>query len=76
MVEMEFIEEHDSIVFEIEDEFPQKRKIQIAVSLPKIFRKIEHMGISSAEFDEELYGIRHRYNIITKVLSIYIKKFI
>jgi hypothetical protein len=78
MVEMEFVEEHDSIIFSIEDEQQtlSKRNIQIAVSLPKIFKKIEFMGLSSDEFDDCLYGIRHRYHIITKILSIYVKKFI
>lgn len=75
---MEFIEEHDCILFKLQDNEngATPRDVKIAVSIPKIFQKLEYLGINSDEFDDELYSIKYRHLIITKILCAYIKRFL
>lgn len=35
--------------------------MEIRVSLPKIFRLVENLGLSVKVFDEDLYSIKYRY---------------
>jgi hypothetical protein len=49
--------------------------MQISVPLPKIFKSIDSIGLSSEFFDDDLYAIKYRHKIITKLISFYAKKF-
>ena len=66
-VTMDFIEEHDCILFKMRDA-ESGTELAISISVPKIFRKCEHLGISSEEFDDDLYSIKSRHLLITKIL--------
>lgn len=71
MFNLDFVEEEDSVVFKVVDLVPSKESdsVKIKVPLPKIFKLIENMGLSVDIFDEDLYAVKYRYNIITKVIS-------
>ena len=47
-LEMDFDEEHDSIIFKFV--CGKNTHAELAVSLPRIFKKIEYMGLSGEEF--------------------------
>ena len=44
--------------------------------MPNIFKLIENHGLSSQLFDDDLYSIKYKYQIILKVISQYVKKYI
>ena len=46
------------------------------VRIPKIFKQLESIGLSSDKFDQDLYAIRHRHKIIPKIIATYVKKYL
>ncbi len=79
VLEISFIESDDSLSFKVLDftsDLQTPTSIYISVPLPKIFKSIETIGLSSEFFDDDLYAVKYRYKIITKLISIYAKKFI
>jgi len=47
----------------------------ISVALPKIFKHIDHLGMFSEIFDEELYAIKNKHFLIEKLICSYVKKY-
>lgn len=76
MLELEVNYDEDTITFNVCDLSCQQHVLIHSVELPKIFRAIDTYGLNFEHFDEELYSVRYRYNIITKLISRYAKKFL
>jgi hypothetical protein len=48
----------------------------LSIPLPNIFKLIESHGLSSELFDDDLYSIKYKYQIILKIISQYVKKYV
>lgn len=46
------------------------------IPLPNIFKLVENHGLRSELFDDDLYSIKYKYQIILKVISQYLKKYV
>ena len=51
-------------------------KAQLSIPLPNIFKFVDIHGLNSELFDDDLYAIKYKSQIILKVLSQYLKKYI
>ena len=74
-VTIDYDEDNDQVKFcATEDPFAQKR-YTVNVPLDKVFKLLEEEGLTKDNFDDELFGIRNRYELITRAISRYVKKF-
>ena len=75
-VTIDYDEDNDRVKFcATEDPFAQKR-YTVEVPLDKVFKLLETEGLTKDNFDDELFAIRNRYELIIRALSSYIKKFL
>ena len=75
-VTIDYDEDNDRVKFcATEDPFAQKR-YTVEVPLDKVFKLLETEGLTKDNFDDELFAIRNRYELITRALSSYIKRFL
>ena len=61
---IEFNEPDDCLDFTIPDNEHPKTPYKISVTLPRIFKHIDHLGMFSEIFDEELYAIKNKHHLI------------
>ena len=75
-VTIDYDEDTDRVSFcATEDPFVQKR-YTVDVPLDKVFKQLEAEGLTKDNFDDELFGIRNRYELIIRAISSYIKRFL
>ena len=75
-VHIDYNEENDEIEFcSTEDPFARKR-FTIQVPTDKVFKLLEEEGLTKDNYDEELYGISNRHQLLTRAISKYAKKFL
>ncbi len=73
-VMIEFNEPNDCLDFTIPNKENPKTPYKISVPLPRIFKHIDHLGMFSEIFDEELYAIKNKHLLIEKLICSYVKK--
>jgi hypothetical protein len=70
MLELSFNIDLDAMTIRAGD---YEQNLCISIDLPVIFQAINAFGLSTDSFDEDLYAIKYKYNVITKLLSRWIK---
>lgn len=77
---LEFSEENDSLEVKVlklsETDSKSQAQVQLSIPLPSIFKLVENHGLNSELFDDDLYSIKYKYQIILKVISQYLKKYV
>ena len=77
-VYIRYIEQWEVLEIKLHDMFEEEQTNQYTIMVPvmKLFKQMEHEGISWTTFEEELYQYRHRSFIISKILPQYIKQYL
>ena len=70
MLELSFNMDLDAMIIRAGE---LEQNLQISVDLPVVFQAINVFGLNSTYFDDDLYAIKYKYNVITKTLSRWIK---